>query len=164
MMRTWGRRTGAALAIGLTASAITALLAAPRTNDQAQLGKLIAQMEEGFEDKSAEAVLGYIAQDYQDAEGLDRQDVIKIVERLCRGTHRVDLDLEDQQIEVNGDRATGQFDAVAVITEGGDRITWPMKLEVQFARERTAWWLPWHKQWVVQSAKGHGMKTWLEEL
>jgi hypothetical protein len=121
-------------------------------------------MKQGFEGKSAEAVLGHIAQDYRDAEGLDRQDVISIVERLCRGTHSVDLDIEDRQIEVNGDRATGQFDAVAVITEGGDRITWPMKLEVQFSRERTAWWLPWRKQWVVQSAKGHGMKPWLEEI
>jgi len=159
-----GRRTSAVLLIGLIGSAVFALSRASGASDQTELESLVSQVEKGFEAKAPATVMGYIASDYHDAEGLDREDVSRIVNRLGRGTHSVDITIQDQQIEVKADRAAGRFDVLAVVVEGEDRITWPMKLQVEFARKRTAWWLPWHKQWVIESVKGHSMRAWLDEI
>jgi len=164
MKRKWGRRAGAALVIGLTVTGIAAVSVATRPSDQAQLEAMVVRVEEGFETKSAGAVMSAVASNYHDPEGLDREDVSRIVHRLARGRHSVDITISKQQIEVDGDRASGHFDVLAVVTEGSERINWPMRLEVEFARTPPTWWRPWHREWVVQSVGGHGMSSWLDAL
>ena len=66
MKRKWGRRAGAALVIGLTVSGIAAVSVATRPSDQAQLEMMVVRVEQGFETKSAGAVMGAVAPDYRD--------------------------------------------------------------------------------------------------
>lgn len=164
MKRKWGRRAGAALVIALTVSGIAAVSVATRPSDQAQLEMMVVRVEQGFETKSAGAVISAVASDYRDPEGLDREDVSRIVHRLARGPRSVDITIREQELEVEGDRAVGHFDVLAVVTEGSERIDWPMLLEVEFTRTPPTWWRPWHREWIVQSVSGHGMSAWLDAL
>jgi len=150
--------SGRAWKIGLIGSAI-ALAAAfavwwftnPRISDQRQIENLVAKVEHGVETKSGQEIMECVAPDYKDSNGLDRLEILKLVNGWVRSPEQADVTVESYQIKVSGRSATGHFDVQVYLQEGGrgQAPTW-MQLEVNFEKQ----WRRLRQVWRVKAVEG----------
>jgi hypothetical protein len=158
------RRSGKALLFVLFAAVLGVWLARPQPTDRQLLDQLVARAKHGFEAKSVSEIMGCVAQGYQDDSGLTRADVLRISQRALRAAKRIELTIRAYDIDVRSPGATGHFDVVAALDVEGEPVTWPMKLEVSFRKQRLGWRSLWRQGWVVTSVKGHSLSKDLGEL
>jgi len=157
MAGSFTRQTGRILVALALAGAVGWWLLQPRPSDRERLEELVARAEHGFENRSVGEIMSCVAQDYRDDSGLTRAEVLYLARRLALEARKVEVTINSADIQVAGEKAVGRFDAEVVVSEGGEAIPWPMRLEVQFRKERRGWSGLWRKEWVVKSVSGHGL-------
>lgn len=137
----------------------------PHAGDRERLEELVASVEQGFETKSLGKIADHLAPDYSDTGGLSRADVVKIVPRVMRNTKQIEVTINDQSIEVTLRAATGHFDVIVDLDEGGGSvITLRRHLEVTFEKRRQGPLGLWRTKWLVTSVDGHGLHRDCEAL
>jgi len=157
-------RSGKRSVVVLLGIAIGVWLLWPQPTDRESLDLLVAQAKHGFESKSVSEIMDCVAPGYEDESGLTRADVSRICQRVARQAKQVEITITGHDITVQSPKATGHFDVVAVLDLGTETITWPMRLEVQFMKQRRGWSKLWRQGWVVVSVNGHGLDKQFEDL
>jgi hypothetical protein len=137
----------------------------PRPGDREQIEQLVAKAKQGLETDSWVQVAECISPDYEDEGDLKKGDVAKIVQRVMRGTEKIEVTINDQQIDVGSRTAKGYFDVKIMLHEGPrSRVPIHWSLEVDFKKQRLGWYNVWQDGWVVASVRGHGIDKSFEDM
>jgi hypothetical protein len=128
----------------------------PRISDERQIQNLVAKVEHGVETKSGHEIMECVAPDYKDSSGLDRLEILKLVNSWVRSPEQADVSVEDYQIKVEGRTATGHF-TVQVYLQDSDwgRSPLQMGLEVRFEKR----WRRLRQVWLVKAAEGPALSA-----
>ncbi len=137
----------------------------PRATDREQLEQLIAKGKQGLESRSAVQIMECLAPDYHDGGGLKKGDVAQIVRRVTRESHRIEVTIDDYQLDLHPPKARGYFD-VRILLYEGPRSAVPIhwNLDVAFEKQHLGWHDLWRQGWVVTSIDGHGIDRDFERL
>jgi hypothetical protein len=137
----------------------------PRPGDREQLEQLIAKGKLALESRSAVQAMECVAPDYHDGAGLKKGDLARVVQRVTRGSHDIEVTINDYRLDMRSPKATGNFD-VRIVLHEGPRSAVPIhwNLEVAFEKQRLGWYNLWNRGWVVTSIDGHGIDKSFEEF
>jgi hypothetical protein len=133
----------------------------PRPSDMDLVEELVAKAEHGVETKSATEIMECVGPDYQDEEGLSRNDIFRLAWRWARSSTRADVVIEDYQIDIASPKASGDFLVQVLLEEQGQRLpALHFDLEVEFEKQRRGW----RKVWLVTAVNGHGLENRAEDI
>ncbi len=128
----------------------------PRISDKQQIENLVAKVEHGVESKSGREIMECVAPDYKDSNGLDRLEILKLVNSWVRSPEQADITVEKYEIKINGRSATGHFDVQLYLQEDGrgQPPTW-MSVEVSFEKQ----WRRLRQVWRVKAVEGPSLSS-----
>ena len=145
----WQRRLAVVLPIVVAAGLIWWWRQGP--SDRQQIGALIGKVVHGIETKSMSEVMGCVAPDYRDPEGMSHGDVARTVLEWSRGGAQADIVLDNYEINITPPTATGVFSVHVLLEEQGETAGLDLNLTVQFEKQRRRW----RRVWLVKSVSGY---------
>lgn len=155
------RRWLAAALIVLVGAAAAWWFLRPGPSDEELIAQLVVKAERAVESKSTAEIMECIAEDYSDEAGLTRTDIFRLAYRWQRTSGTADVTVQDWELEVDGTRATGRFDVLIYLEQGGHSAP-PLRLPLLVEFEKERHWL--RREWRVQSVSGHGLEADAEDL
>ena len=123
----------------------------PRISNERQIENLVAKAEHGVETKSGREIMECVSPDYKDSSGLDRLEILKLVNHWVRSPDQADVVIEDYQIRVEGSSAIGHF-SVQVYLQGEGQSQAPLWMELEVSFEKR--WRKLRQVWLVKSVEG----------
>jgi len=137
----------------------------PHPSDREQIEQLVAKAEQGMETDSWVQVMECFSPHYHDKGDLRKGDVTRILQRVMRGTEKIEVTTNDYQLEVGQRKAKGCFDVKIVLHEGPrSEVPIHWNLDVDFEKQRLGWYTIWRDGWVVTSVAGHGVDKSFEHM
>jgi hypothetical protein len=160
----FGARRKQAAAVALIAVAAGAAgwwWLAGRQSDREQLDELVRKAEHGIETKSVNEIMDCVAPDYQDMEGLSRNDIWRRAMQLARSPTQAEIEIESYDLFIASPRARGRFRVGLTLREGEEAAHLDMDLGVEFEKRRKGW----RRVWQVKSVSGyHPEELWGDYL
>lgn len=147
------KRVLLSLAGAAAIGAVVWWLAHPRLSDVQQIEEVVARVEHGVEAKQGREIMECVSPDYRDPAGMDRLDVLKLVNHWVRSPEQAEVVIEDYQIRVSGRTAVGRF-LVRVYVQGDSIAQNPLEMDLTVNFEKR--WRKLRRVWLVKSAEGAG--------
>jgi hypothetical protein len=127
-----------------------------RPTDLELIEELVTKAERGIESKSVKEIMECVAPDYQDNEGLSRNDIWRLAVQWVRSPEKAEITLGNYEIEVRGGEATGKFAVYVLLEEeGGLASGLNFDLVVLFERHRRKL----SRVWLVKSVRGYQLEA-----
>ena len=131
-----------------------------RPTDLELIEEVVAKAEHGIEAKSVEEIMECVAPDYQDSEGLSRNDIWRLAMQWARSPEKAEITLGNYEIKVRGREAVGRFAVYVLLEEeGGLASGLNFDLEVLFERHRRKL----SRAWLVKSVRGYQLEAVYED-
>ncbi len=148
--------------VGLFVVAVLAWwLTNPRISDEQQILNLVAKAEHGVETKNGREIMECVAPDYKDSSGLDRTEILKMVNSWVRSSDQAEVTVQEPQIKVDGFTAVARLD-VQVYLESEGRALRPVNAELEVTFEKQ--WRKLRQVWLVKSVEGAAVLTAPEDF
>ena len=150
MMRCWTQLRGMRrpLAALLLSLCLLVVAACSRTPPEQRLREQIGRMQAALEQRQARAFIDGVAEDFTGNGGMDRAALQQAVRAQVLANADIGLTLGPAQIELQGDRATVRFSALA--TGGGGRLLPDRASGWQVTsgwRDEDGQWLLYYAEW-----------------
>lgn len=157
---TWSRTWKIALPV-VVGAALGWWLLQPRPDARELIEELVLKAEHGVETKSVDEVMDCLAPDYVTQNDISRQDIWRLAMQWARSPIQADVVIQDNEITVTGQQATGHFHVqVGLEEEGRYRSPITVFLTVEFERQRRGL----RKVWLVKSVSGFDLDAFTEEF